>query len=199
MEPYVADQSPRTVSRLNPISGAASVKTMWGAVAKYRFVDIVLQWNVTNFGNPEVCAVQLVQAASLLMKGWEKDAMQPTAVVPHTVTIDLGSLFNETMPFNVTNEWFYSKDIVSWALTNLTLPLPFLGFQRLAATSTQYLTKLITIIGRHRGSTDWAIVAVTELDEKNKGGASCLEELRTHCSVEGVQFRNLTQEELAYD
>jgi hypothetical protein len=87
------------------------VKVMWMSAARYRFVELALSSEIMRLENPEEYTNHLCETASLLLKAWEKELYQPTAEVPHTVTISLHEIFDEVVPFNADPDLDMDGDI----------------------------------------------------------------------------------------
>jgi hypothetical protein len=160
---------------------------MWENVAKFRFVDIEIPWIEMKETNPEVYLERLTQAAALLLKGWENEGTQPTALVRHEVTIHLGSLFNEIVPFNADPEPDpFGSEIYRWIVK--CYPDLNMNYPRIAEASEVMLKKLVAIIAKNRGSTKWRFTALEELDDGKENGAQRLEDLKKSCAKAGLEF-----------
>jgi hypothetical protein len=111
LRPYFAQYRPKSSHRLGEIPHALKVKVMWMSAARYRFVELALSSEIMRLENPEEYTNHLCETASLLLKAWEKELYQPTAEVPHTVTISLHEIFDEVVPFNADPDLDMDGDI----------------------------------------------------------------------------------------
>ena len=149
-------------------------------------VLIVLQIDGGQFRaeDPVVYTARLVDAVSLLFKGWREDADRASSALPHTVTVDLDSLFDETLPFNTDDLGNPDEPV----MVPLDHPHHSEFPHILAAQTNTNLKKLISIIERHRGESRWFIKALSDLDDESEGGTKNLKAFRQSCWKSGVWF-----------
>ncbi|KAF2787331.1 hypothetical protein K505DRAFT_257963, partial [Melanomma pulvis-pyrius CBS 109.77] len=192
LRPYFAKYRPKTTRRLGDVPHSEKVHNMWMAVARYRFVDLEINPKMLKTENPEIYTAQLCEAASLLLKSWEKEAKQPTSEIPHIVTVNLGDFFDSTVPFNADDDSDMVEEVDLWTVINFPGEPP--DFRRLAASSCQNLKRLLSIVDRNRGRSEWKIVALSEIEKE--GGAKWLKTFRRDCQRSGVDFEGRTREEV---
>lgn len=141
---------------------------MWAAVGQYRNVRIeLIQFAL-------YCSTsRLVEVAFSLCHSWSQADSPPGQ--PDTrrkADVELGGFFKEPLPFNVDPD-DKSEDELSFAYD-------------LAAYSGQNLLLLVRSIAKHRGQSDWKIVADTQLGEEMEGGRERLRALQAECDEYGV-------------
>ncbi|KAF2709401.1 hypothetical protein K504DRAFT_455131 [Pleomassaria siparia CBS 279.74] len=196
LQPYFATYQPKTKYRLGDIPHAMKVNAMWMTAARYRFVDLTLSPKVLRTENPEVYTTQLCKAASLLFKGWEKEPRQPTSHVPHTVTVQLGELFKQPIPFNCNPEPELTHDVYLWHLINFPNSVP--NYRKIAKIAGTNMKRLTEIVSQHRGLSEWNFDALSDIDEASTG-ARWMRALRTSCQRAGLSFRGKTENDLEVD
>jgi hypothetical protein len=193
LRPYYSQYRSKSSYRLGEIPHAVKIKAMWMSAARYRFVELALSSKIMRLENPEDYTNHLCETASLLLKAWEKELYQPTAEVPHKVTISLGALFDGVVPFNANPDLDMDDDIHLWSLINFPGQQP--DFGRIAANSGKNFMRLISIVRQNCGLSEWKMVALSEIDEESEG-YKWLKGVRKECWRSGMSFKSLTREEM---
>jgi hypothetical protein len=139
------------------------------------------------FEDPVTYTGRLVDTVSLLLKGWESLSSQPSTFIMRRVTVRLASIFNEIIPFN---GGLYPNG--AYVPVPYWLPSRYEKPSNLAAQSNMNLKKLISIIDRHRGQTEWTVTALSELAESSSEGVRNLESFKRSCYKIGLRFKGLT-------
>ncbi|KAF2647756.1 hypothetical protein K491DRAFT_552903, partial [Lophiostoma macrostomum CBS 122681] len=180
LAPYFQGYKQKTRFRLDKSVMDRNMQGMWKSAAMYR--DVTLEANVQyDWEDPVTYTGRLVDTVSLLLKGWESLTNQSTTSIPRKVTIQLRSLFNEWLPFN--GNVLHNPQRV---------PVPYLrpnritNAENLAAESNMNLEKLVSIMVRHRGTTEWTVMAVSDIVEAGTDGARSLENFRQVCHKSGL-------------
>jgi hypothetical protein len=188
--PYFAGYNLKTLHRLGSIPRDEKVKNMWKCLAKFRFVEMEVPQTELSEGNPMVYTGRLAEAASLLLKSWENDNDQPTSIVAHTVTIKLGSLFSQIIPFNAYPTLDPFDDIYNRVYRSF--PTLDVDFRQIEDECAANLRKLVAIIGSNRGSTNWSTIAFEELHKSKKGGIRQLKAFKAICTKNDIRFEGET-------
>jgi hypothetical protein len=196
LSPYFANYRPKSLRRLGKIPDAMKVKAMWMTVARYRFVELSIPRVVLRYSNPETYTENMYEVASLLLKSWEKEVHQPTSEVPHAVTISLGELFEEILPFNIIPTPDMDGELYFWSLVNLPGEEP--DFLKIATNSGKNFMRLISIVRQNSGLSEWKMVALSEIDEESEG-YKWLMHVRRECAIAGIAFEGLTKEKMALE
>jgi hypothetical protein len=194
LSPYFASYRPKSLRRLGKIPDATKVKTMWMTVARYRFVELSIPRSVLKISNPETYTEDMYEIASLLLKSWEKEVHQSTSEVPHTVTISLGELFEEIVPFNTVPTPNMDGELYFWSTLNSSGEEP--DFLKIATNSGKNFMRLISIVRQNRGLSEWKMAALSEIDEESEG-YKWLIQVRSECAIAGIAFEGLTKEKMA--
>ena len=200
-KPYFPGRKLNSVHRLASLPLSSPARATWTALAKFRFIDIEVPARELVEGHPVGYTAQMLEAAALLLKTWSKTSSassRPKTVVPHQVTIHLGTLFNEIVPFNGDLMPDSFGDIFLWLLIHYPdVRLDAVDFDGICQDSGRNLQKLIKVIGKNKGATEWSINAVTDLEEEMSGGRKWLSALESSCAKEGLGFRGVSEGDAA--
>jgi hypothetical protein len=164
---------------------------MWNTASQFRFTTIDVPENMIQFGDPTVFTDRLISIATLLCK--EQHGIQ---TVKRSVHVKLGSMFHQMLPFNMESqgESRYGE-LLDWLYVNYPYNDPDLD--KLTLESEHNLQRLLSIIGKHSGRSQWHIFAKTEIDEKDEGGERALRAFQVGCANNGVVFEHMNWERSA--
>ena len=164
---------------------------MWTAAAQYRRIKIVVPEDVLASGNPTVFTGHLVCIAALLCKAWEQQGVAPsTTMSGKSVHVNLGSLFHQMLPFNMESRAADQYgDLLDWLVSHSPCAEP--DFDKLAAGCAHNLRRLVEVVGRRCGNSQWRFAARTQIDERDEGGATELRRFQVDCARNGVAFENI--------
>jgi hypothetical protein len=193
-DPYITDYHGKTARRLGDIPVAQKTKMMWMTAAKFRFVNINIPTARLGLGNPMMYLCRLKDTIALLLKAWEEEASRPTAVVPHTVKVNLSSLFNEVMPFNADPTPDPSGFHIFWLMDNY--PDFDVNYKKMSSECFAQLKSMVVMINHHHENTKWTFTALSELDEDKKEGMTRLVAFMSMCEVKHIDFEGLAKEKL---
>ena len=187
---YFTGWKPNTNYHSSEILRLWRVRDMWLATARYRFVELVLTQEILETENPEEYTVQLYEIATRLFEGWKDAPHGPTSPEEHSVTINLGNLFAEIIPFN-------AEPPVNLDQIDLLLLINFLGptppdFEKIAWKCMRNLKRFISLVARCKELSKWKIVAFDQLAEESSGLRS-LQVFKKVCDRGGVKFEGLSR------
>ncbi|KAF9693812.1 hypothetical protein EKO04_008266 [Ascochyta lentis] len=171
--------------------GCKRKMTMWASAGKYRHVEVAICKETLLDGNPVIHTNYLVDIASSLCQSWlQTSSINATAAdsdVKRTVKVKLGSLFQDVLPFNTKpygatsswelNEWMYRYYLLSNSEPDL---------DKIAADSGHNLLRLVAVIAKYRGCSQWEIVANTQLHKDDKVGLGWLHVIQAECARHGM-------------
>ncbi|KAF2181554.1 hypothetical protein K469DRAFT_752766 [Zopfia rhizophila CBS 207.26] len=184
---YLGGCRARTTHRLQDLPNNEHARNVWMMAASFRDVRIEIPAATIQFEHPLVYTARLGEAVSLLLKAWELQPDQPTSEVPHTVTVHLGRLYNETIPFNTSSS---PEDVSEWALIHYPFYTP--GLEKGGEEASHNLDKMVATAMRHRDGSEWKVVAFPETkveDEGEKEGDMWLSDLEASWEEHNVEFQ----------
>lgn len=79
-------------------------------------------------------------------------------------------------------------ELIDWLCVNYPAQDPDLD--KLTLESEHNLQRLLSIVGKYSGHSQWRIFAKTQIDEKDKGGAKALRAFQIGCVKNGVVFEH---------
>jgi hypothetical protein len=190
---YLGGGRPTTLRRLGGSKLNNQKMAMWTTASSFRFVNIQIPEDNLRHGDPMKFTDHLLQVVCSLCKRWEYQCRAYSAgpSAKSFVTVDLGSVFHEMLPFNMESQASNRYDeLLEWLAIHYSGEEP--DFDQLAAESTNNLKRLASIIGMHQDHAQWRILVKTELEEKDKGGSSSLHNFQVSCARNAVVFENST-------
>ena len=162
---------------------------MWASVGRFRHVKIEMSLSTLLKSDPTLYISSLVDVASSLCQSWAQafslSILTTDKAPPHTVEVHLGSLFRETIPFNVGPDR-ETCELSVWASRYCVLSRSEPDFDKIAADSGHNLLRLVTVVIKYRGHTKWKFFANTQLDEDDEGGLKWLETFQAECAKHGM-------------
>ncbi|KAF2256150.1 hypothetical protein BU26DRAFT_574071 [Trematosphaeria pertusa] len=179
----------KTLHRLPGIPNGGKAMCMWMTAARFRNVTIEIPAATLKLRDPAVYIARLSEAASLLLKAWELQSLKPTSVVPHTVSVNLGTFFTQGIPFNFHTTGSDFREV--WALNNGLLLDP--DWAMMAIEAGRSLERMVSVVGQHRGASIWKFVAVGASGKNDKIGARWLRALEAACLKTGVSFETTAE------
>lgn len=189
---YLDGRRLTTLRRLGDSKLNKEKTALWAAAARFRFVNIHVPGDVLRYGHPTTTTDRLLQIVCWLCKRWE-DQCKACGAEPSAksfVTIELGSIFHEVLPFNIV--WLpamYDDWLCEWE-TDHYPGEEEPDYQQIAAESAHNLQRLASMIGMHQDYAQWRVLANTELEEKDEGGANSLHNFQVNCARNGVDFEH---------
>ena len=154
-----------------PNHPTAHAKCMWLSVARFRNVCLELPWHKLSMDDPVECVYRLYEAAAFLMKAWSIQASDSKPSHPHSVTVQLASLYTSVLPFNsdtstkMAHEWtaFWEPDLELGYLSD---------FAAIGWRTENAVERLVDLVGRHGGDSQWKVT---------------VEPIETHTDIENDQ------------
>jgi hypothetical protein len=161
--------------------------TMWTAAARFRFVQISVPERTLTQDDPADYTSHLLEVVCLLGREWERRTED--LQVAHRVSLDMGTIFHEMLPFNMESQ-ASSKyaELLDWLSNNYPCSEP--DFDKIRSASEQNLKKLTSMISIYSDHSEWTVTAKTEIDEIDKGGAEGLRAFQMNCARYGVAFEH---------
>lgn len=160
---------------------------MWKSAGHFRQVEIEMSTETLLRGSPVVQTSCLVEIASSLCQSWGPtssiNAITTASETNRKVKVNLGSMFREALPFNVSLQLSTASDEISeWVSRYCLLSQTEPDFEKMAADSGHNLLRLITIIAKYHGHSQWRFVADTQLDGDSEGGLAWLRTVKAKCA-----------------
>jgi hypothetical protein len=160
--------------------------TMWTAAARFRSVRICVPERTLTRNDPAAYTRYLLEVVCLLGREWER---RGTADVHHRVSLDLGTIFHEMLPFNMESQTSSKyAELLDWLSNNYPCEEP--DFEMIRADSEQNLKKVISMISMYSGHAEWTVRAKTEICETDEGGSEGLRAFQVNCARYGVVFEH---------
>jgi hypothetical protein len=189
IKPYVDETRSNSLRHISQTMKNKRKTQMWATASSYRFVHVSIPDAVLIYNDPMMYTTQLLDVSRSLCRGWEiqsKDLFTP--FIPRIVTLELGTMFHEMLPFNMESQAMdgYSE-LLDWLAVNFPAEDDEPDFDKIAAESEKCLKSLTALVGLHGGLARWKVV-VKAVDEKDKGGVVALEGFQMNCVRNGVGF-----------
>jgi len=158
--------------------------TIWTVAARFRNITISLPEEIFRLRNPTVFTRQLVEVVCLLSTAQEASVDHLTTA--STVNIDFGTMFHQPLPFNTASQ-AYDRTDLDWMYAN-NYNTTELDFEQMELERVQNLKKLAVAVGMDNSRSKWTIIAATDIDEEDGGGANALVDFQVNCERNAVVF-----------
>jgi hypothetical protein len=164
------------------------MKAIWAVAPRFRHVHVSIPEETLRLRDPILYSRQLVEVVCLLSKARETSGDQLMAA--STVTIDLGTIFHQMLPFNTESQAEDKyEQLLDWMYAN-SYTATELDFEQMFVECEQNLRKLAVAMGMHRGSSNWAVVTASDIGEEDEGGANALVDFQMTCARNRVAFEH---------
>ncbi|KAF2108199.1 hypothetical protein BDV96DRAFT_504954, partial [Lophiotrema nucula] len=185
--PYLRDHVPKTMRRLGALPKDERVKAMWLSAARYRSVEISFFRDATR--DMETAGVgNIVNACALLLRA--RQDVNTKAFSTHNVTINLGSLFEDVVPFGPVDLFsLVADDLTLWVMNIYWRQEEYLS--ELSTKAGNALKKLVELIKQHRGCSRWTLAAGADIDDDRKEARRWFRVLKSDCEKGGMEFMEL--------
>ncbi|KAF1975968.1 hypothetical protein BU23DRAFT_456912, partial [Bimuria novae-zelandiae CBS 107.79] len=195
LQAYLSDTQ-CTFYRL-PSHATEHAKRMWLSVARFRNVCFELPWWKGSIDDPVECVYRLYEASAFLMKAWSMLPEKPT--LSPVVTVQLNALYTSIIPFNADSSFKMAYEWTAYWQPHLASNY-LADFELIGETTGEIVERLLDLVGRHGGSSQWNLIAeapdqqddqddgsAAQADGEN-GGVAPLRSLEKCCALNGVAF-----------
>lgn len=164
------------------LSGNDYKARMWTSVSQFRRVQINICKEAIKNGDPTFYTNRLVEISFSLCQSWAQTvSLNITNTSLRIVRVDLASLFQDTLPFNVSTHLGALHHLWALGLWSFHL-MADPDVDKMASDSGRNLLRLVSVVAKHRECSQWAFVANTDVQENDKCGAQWLEAFQAECA-----------------
>jgi hypothetical protein len=172
---------------INLVQRDANKSAIWNTASQFRSVRIDVTEDQVQHGDPGVFTDRLLGIATMLCR--QQDQGQAAMKSVH---VNLGNLFHQMLPFNMASQAARRYgELLDWMCVHSPHDEP--DFDKLASEAAHNLQRLLSIVGKHAGDTEWKVFVKTQIAEKDEGGANALRSFQVACAKNGVVFEHLDE------